>query len=75
MRFYRGMLENPASCQRTIAEQLFYNRLHMSGKSNKYEREGFRLNRIDVNKFIDCTETYDEALKIINDEKGDHMQK
>jgi len=67
MRFIRGMLENPASCQRTIAEQLFHNKLRMSGKTNKYEREGFRLHRLEENKFIDCTENYENAFKIITD--------
>ena len=28
-RFLRGLLENPNSCQRVIAEQLFHNRLRM----------------------------------------------
>ena len=69
-RFIRGMLENPTSCQRTIAEQLFKNKLKMQSKSDKFEREGYKVHRLEENKFIDCTENYGKALLLINDTKN-----
>lgn len=68
-RFLRGMLENPKSCQRTISEQLFNNKIYMSGKSDKFDREGFKVHRIEENKFIDCTDRYEEALHLIGDKE------
>ena len=68
-RALRGMLENPNSCQRVIAEQLFQNRLRMlNNKMNRFERQGFTVRRIEENKFIDCTDNYEKALTIINDQ-------
>ena len=68
-RALRGMLENPNSCQRVIAEQLFQNRLRMlNNKMNRFERQGFIVRRIEENKFIDCTDNYEKALTIINDQ-------
>ena len=64
------MLENPISCQRVIAEQLFKNKLNMQSKSDKFEREGFKVHRLEENKFIDCTDTYTNGLKVINDTNG-----
>lgn len=44
----------------------------MSTKTNKYERQGFAVSRLDENKFVDCTENYEKALEIIGDEtKGE----
>ena len=43
----------------------------MSAKSNKFEREGYRVDRIDENKAIDCTEDYTKAFIIINDRNGE----
>lgn len=64
------MLENPVSCQRTIAEQLFNNRLKLQSKSDKFEREGYKVHRLEENKFIDCTEKYNTALMVICDTKN-----
>ena len=64
------MLENPNSCQRTISEQLFNNKILMSGKSDKFDRQGYKVHRIEENKFIDCTDRYDNALRLINDKDG-----
>lgn len=66
-RFLRGCLENPASCQRTIAEQLFNNKLNNQSKTDKYEKAGFTTKRRDNCKFIYCVDDYTDALLIIND--------
>ena len=36
-------------------------------KQDKYEREGYKAERQDGNKDIDCTDNYKEAIKIIKD--------
>ena len=68
-RYLRGMLENPDSCQRKIVVGLFYNRMRLKAKNNKYERIGFRVSRLEEHKYIDCTDDYKKALAIINDSK------
>ena len=64
------MLENPTSCQRTIAESLFQNKLSLRAKTNKFAREGFLVERFNANKCIDCTDDYTEALSIIENAPG-----
>lgn len=47
----------------------------MSGKTNKYERQGFAVKRLDENKFVDCTEDYSKALEIIGDENKGELKR
>ena len=42
----------------------------MGNNSDKFEREGFTVHRLEENKFIDCTESYENALMVINDTDG-----
>ena len=53
-----------------IAESLFKSKLSMGNNSDKFEREGFTVHRLEENKFIDCTESYENALMVINDTDG-----
>jgi len=42
----------------------------MQSKTDKFERQGYRVQRMEENKFIDCTDNYTNALRIINDTDG-----
>ena len=73
-RYLRGMLEHPDSHQRILAMNLHENKLKYEVKQDKYTREGFKIERMKIDKVIDCTDTYKKAMDIIRDINGEYRQ-
>ena len=65
MRSLRCMLENPKSSSRLICMTLFETKLHSQGKFEKLSRQGFKVHRIEENKYIDCTDNYSDAIQLV----------
>ena len=66
-RALRGILENLNSCNRRIALETFRSKRISEQKIDKYERNGFTVDRDpNGNKIITCTEDYREAVRLID---------
>ena len=74
-RAFRGILENTNSCNRRIAQETFRSKRISEQKVDKYERNGFTVDRDPQgNKRITCTEDYTEPLRLIEQFRKENKQ-